>query len=324
MTYKDAGVDKEKGYEHVQNIKQQLEQTHTKNVLNTIGGFAGLYELPKDIQNPVLVSGTDGIGTKVKLAAYFNKYDTIGIDCVAMCVNDILCHGATPLFFLDYLAVGSLDTFISSQIVQGVVEGCKQGAMALIGGETAEMPGVYHGNDFDMAGFAVGIVDKNKQIDGSEIKVNDIILGIPSSGFHSNGYSLIRHILNTDELLSEFSEELLTPTRIYVPEILKLLEKIRPHGMAHITGGGLIENLPRILPKSCHAKLNFDSLVIPETMLKLQALGNLSNEEMIGTFNMGVGFVLVVNPKDLENVQKIIPEAFIIGEIKKGQPGITV
>lgn len=324
MTYKQAGVDKEKGYEHVDKIKDSLKRTHNKNVLNTIGGFAGLFKMPEGYEKPILVSGTDGIGTKVKLAAHFNKYDTVGIDCVAMCVNDVLCHGAKPLFFLDYLAVGKLDTQVSSALVSGVVEGCLQAAAALIGGETAEMPGVYHGNDFDMAGFTVGVVDEKDQIDGSNIGVGDVIIAIPSNGFHSNGFSLIRHILNTEELLEAYKEDLLTPTRIYVKEILELLETVKPHGLAHITGGGLIENLPRILPENKHAVIDKKQIKIPEAMLRLMEEGNLNIDEMYGTFNMGVGFVVVVKKDDVESTLSILKDAYVIGEIIEKEKGITL
>lgn len=324
MTYKDAGVDKEKGYEHVRAIKDNLKQTHDNHVMNMIGGFAGMYALPTEYENPVLVSGTDGIGTKVKLATYFDTYDTVGIDCVAMCVNDILCHGAKPLFFLDYLAMGHLNTKVSTDLVAGIVQGCLQSETSLIGGETAEMPGVYDDGDFDMAGFAVGLVDKKDIIDGSAIKKGDIIIGIPSSGLHSNGFSLVRHILNTDTLLHEHKEDLLTPTRIYVKDILGLLKEVRPHGLAHITGGGLIENLPRILPKGCHALVDKRAIQVPSIMKTLQTLAQLDENEMFGTFNMGVGFVVVVDAADVDVTLNHLKDAYVIGQIVEGEIGITL
>ena len=324
MTYKQAGVDKEKGYEHVSSIKDSLKKTHHPNVMNMIGGFAGLYSLPTGYEEPILVSGTDGIGTKVKLASHFETYNTVGIDCVAMCVNDILCHGAKPLFFLDYLAVGALDTKMSTALVEGVVEGCLQSDASLIGGETAEMPGVYQEVDFDMAGFAVGIVDKKDHIDGSSIKKGDVIIGIPSAGLHSNGFSLVRHLLEGTDKLEALKEELLTPTRIYVKEILELLKSVRPQGMAHITGGGLIENVPRILPEGTHAKINREVIKVPTIMRTLQELGNLEEMEMFGTFNMGIGFVVVVKEEDVDKTLSLLPDALIIGNIEEGEIGLTL
>lgn len=323
MTYKQAGVDKEKGYEHVDSIKSLIQKTHSKHVLNQIGGFAGLFELPQGYHQPVLVSGTDGIGTKVKLASQFDRYDTVGIDCVAMCVNDVLCHGAKPLFFLDYMAVGTLDTDMSTALVKGVATGCEISQMSLIGGETAEMPGVYQGKDFDMAGFCVGVVDKENQIDGSKIKEGDVILGIKSSGVHSNGFSLIRHIFDAENL-EKYHEVLLTPTRIYVNEILTLMEKIKPHGLAHITGGGLIENVPRILPKTMHACIDRSKIEIPEIFDVIQRLGNIDIDEMFGTFNMGIGFVLILDKEDVSEALHILEDAYVIGHIEKGSQGITL
>lgn len=324
LTYQAAGVDKEKGYEHVSAIKDNLKRTHNKNVLNMIGGFASMYELPKGYNEPILVSGTDGIGTKVKLASYFDKYDTVGIDCVAMCVNDILCHGAKPLYFLDYMAMGSLDTTVSEALVAGVVEGCLQSDAALVGGETAEMPGVYADKDFDMAGFAVGIVEKSEIIDGSQITAGDVIIGLPSSGLHSNGFSLVRHILNNDVLLNAYKDDLLTPTKIYVKEILKLLEVVKPTGMAHITGGGVIENIPRILPKNTHAQVNMSNFEVPKIMSEIQKLANLNLNEMYGTFNMGVGFVIVVKAEDVELALQTLDNAQVLGKIIEGEIGISL
>lgn len=324
MTYRDAGVDKEKGYEHVSAIKDNLKRTHDKNVMNLIGGFAGMYALPTGYEEPVLVSGTDGIGTKVKLATYFDKYDTVGIDCVAMCINDVLCHGAKPMFFLDYMAMGKLDTDVSKALVAGVVEGCLQSEASLVGGETAEMPGIYDNGDFDMAGFAVGIVDRKDIIDGSKIKPGDVVVGVPSNGLHSNGFSLVRHILNTDELLNEYKDELLIPTRIYVKEIMTLMKDVKPSGLAHITGGGLVENLPRILPKGCHVVVDRSKIEVPQIMRELQDLSDLNEDEMFGTFNMGVGFVVVVDENDVETTLSLIDDAYVIGNIIEGEIGITI
>lgn len=323
MTYKQAGVDKEKGYEHVDSIKDMITKTHSKHVLNQIGGFAGLFELPTGYKQPILVSGTDGIGTKVKLASQFDIYDTVGIDCVAMCVNDVLCHGAKPLFFLDYMAVGALETTMSTALVKGVAEGCEISNMSLIGGETAEMPGVYQGKDFDMAGFCVGIVDKEDQIDGSKIVAGDVLIGLPSSGVHSNGFSLIRHIFD-EENLEKYHKTLLEPTRIYVREIQKLMEQVQPHGLAHITGGGLIENLPRILPENTHAHVDTTKITQPEIFNVIQKLGAIETEEMFGTFNMGVGFVIAVAKEDVDKTLEILEDAFVMGHIAEGEKGITL
>ena len=323
MTYKQAGVDKEKGYEHVDSIKEMIQKTHSKHVLNQIGAFAALFELPSGYTQPVLVSGTDGIGTKVKLASQYKIFDSVGIDCVAMCVNDVLCHGAKPLFFLDYLAVGKLDPAISKDLVHGVSEGCLQAQASLIGGETAEMPGVYQEDDFDMAGFCVGIVEKDKQIDGSTIQEGDVIIALASSGVHSNGFSLIRHIFD-EEAMNQHHQTLLTPTRIYVNDILKLMQSVTPKGLAHITGGGLPENLPRILPENTHAKIDTRKIKVLDIFHTIQDLGKIETEEMYGTFNMGVGFVIVVDPSDVEQTLEILEDAYVIGEIIKQEKGITL
>ncbi len=323
MTYRQAGVDKEKGYEHVDSIKSMITQTHSKHVLNQIGAFAALFEMPEGYKKPVLVSGTDGIGTKVKLASLTNTYDTVGIDCVAMCVNDILCHGAKPLFFLDYLAVGKLDPVISKDLVKGVSDGCLISDMSLIGGETAEMPGVYQGDDFDMAGFCVGVVEKEDQIDGSNIKEGNVIIAIPSSGVHSNGFSLIRHIFSEEELI-EHKDELLKPTRIYVKEIQALMKHIKPNGLAHITGGGLIENVPRILPENTHAVIDKSKIDVLDVFHLIAKQGDIEMDEMYGTFNMGVGYVVVVDEKDVKKTLEIIEDAYVIGEIIHKEKGITL
>ena len=323
MTYRQAGVDKEKGYEHVHSIKDMIQKTHSKHVLNQIGAFSALFVLPEGYEKPVLVSGTDGIGTKVKLASDYKIYDTVGIDCVAMCVNDVLCHGAKPLYFLDYLAVGKLDPVVSKDLVKGVSNGCLQAKASLIGGETAEMPGVYAEDDFDMAGFCVGIVEKDKQIDGSNIKEGDVIIALPSTGVHSNGFSLVRHIFD-EEAMDKYHKTLFTPTKIYVNDILKLMEHVTPHGLAHITGGGLIENVPRILPKNTHAKIDRDKIKVLDIFKTIQSIGNIETDEMFGTFNMGVGFVIVVDKKDVDQTLSILDDGYVIGEIITQDTGITL
>ncbi|PWX63711.1 phosphoribosylformylglycinamidine cyclo-ligase, partial [Clostridium perfringens] len=292
LTYKEAGVNIEEGYRSVKLIKEYAKKTMSEYVLNGLGSFAGMVELPEGYKKPVLVSGTDGVGTKLDIACKKRKFDTVGIDCVAMCVNDILCHGAKPLFFLDYIACGKLEAEVSSDLVKGVAEGCIESQCSLIGGETAEMPGMYKEGDYDIAGFAVGIVDKDKIINGKDIKSGDKLIGIASSGVHSNGYSLIRKVFkNLDEDFNGKAiwEELLTPTKIYVKPVLSLLEKFNIKGMAHVTGGGFYENLPRMLSKEgLSIVINKNSYEIPEIFKKLMELG-VKEEEMYNTFNMGIG-----------------------------------
>lgn len=315
VSYKDAGVDKEAGYEHVRRLKKMVASTQSEQVLGSLGSFAALYELG-NYRNPVLVSGTDGVGTKLKIAFSLKKYDTVGIDLVAMCVNDVLCHGARPLFFLDYLACSQLDADVSAQLVSGIVAGCKQAGAALVGGETAEMPGFYAPGEYDMAGFAVGVVEKDAIIDGSAIRSGDRVVALPSSGLHSNGFSLVRALFKDD-----FSPELLTPTRIYVPEILALLDKkVKLHGLANITGGGLEENVPRIIPEGLTAQIEKSKVRILD-IFKRSEFDAVSEPEMWGTFNMGVGFVLVVPPEELPQIQTLVPDAYEIGEIKAQMPG---
>lgn len=314
VSYKDAGVDKEAGYEHVRRLKNMVASTQNEQVLGSLGSFSALYELG-NYRNPVLVSGTDGVGTKLKIAFALEKYDTVGIDLVAMCVNDVLCHGARPLFFLDYLACSQLDADVSAQLVSGVVAGCKQAGAALVGGETAEMPGFYAPGDYDMAGFSVGVVEKDAIIDGSAIRSGDRVIALPSSGLHSNGFSLVRALFKDD-----FSPELLTPTRIYVPEILALLDKkVKLHGLANITGGGLEENVPRIIPEGLTAQIEKSKVRILD-IFRRSEFDAVSEPEMWGTFNMGVGFVLVVPPEELPQIQAIVPDAYEIGEIKAQIP----
>ncbi|MDZ5003016.1 phosphoribosylformylglycinamidine cyclo-ligase [Clostridium perfringens] len=331
LTYKEAGVNIEEGYRSVKLIKEYAKKTMSEYVLNGLGSFAGMVELPEGYKKPVLVSGTDGVGTKLDIACKKRKFDTVGIDCVAMCVNDILCHGAKPLFFLDYIACGKLEAEVSSDLVKGVAEGCIKSQCSLIGGETAEMPGMYKEGDYDIAGFAVGIVDKDKIINGKDIKSGDKLIGIASSGVHSNGYSLIRKVFkNLDEDFNGKAiwEELLTPTKIYVKPVLSLLEKFNIKGMAHVTGGGFYENLPRMLSKEgLSIVINKNSYEIPEIFKKLMKLG-VKEEEMYNTFNMGIGFVLCVEEDEVEEVLKELSKqgekAFEIGYINAGGEGVCI
>ena len=325
-TYKSAGVDKEEGYKTVDKIKTAVAETHNKNVLNNLGSFGAFYAIG-EYKNPVLVSGTDGVGTKLKIALDTKKYDSIGIDCFAMCANDILCHGAKPLFFLDYLACGKLDSNVASEIVLGMVKACKDNECALIGGETAEMPGMYQVGDYDVAGFCVGIVERDEIIDGSKIKKGDKIIAIPSSGFHSNGFSLVRKVFPDFE--EEFEgkplyETLLEPTRLYYQPIHQLLKVVSLNGIAHITGGGLIENVPRIIPNGLCAEIQTEKIRIPSIMLELEKRGNVDRMEMFGTFNMGVGMVVVVDGKDAEKVLSTLKDAYEIGEITENEEKINL
>ncbi|ERI94450.1 phosphoribosylformylglycinamidine cyclo-ligase [Clostridiales bacterium oral taxon 876 str. F0540] len=329
ITYKDSGVDIEEGYKSVNLIKKHVERTFTAGVLNSIGSFAGMFELPK-YNNPVLVSGTDGVGTKLDIAFRMKKYDTVGIDCVAMCVNDILCHGAKPLFFLDYLACGKLDSKVAEQLVKGVSEGCITSGCSLIGGETAEMPGFYRDGEYDIAGFSVGIVEKENIIDGRDIKEGDVLIGIASSGAHSNGYSLIRKLIPNLEIDFEgrtIGEVLLTPTKIYVKPVLKLMESFNIKGMAHVTGGGFYENIPRMFKDKLTAVVNKKSYQVPPIFNYLMSLG-INEEQMFNTFNMGIGFVLCADRKDSEGIVKALiamgEKAFVIGYVEAGGAGLCL
>lgn len=337
INYKDAGVDVANGQKEVELIKKLVEKTQSENVLSKLGGFSGLFSLENlNIKNPVLVSGTDGVGTKVMLAQMMNKHDTIGIDCVAMCVNDILCQGAKPLFFLDYIACGKLVPEKMEKIVKGVADGCLQANASLIGGETAEMPGLYKENDYDLAGFCVGIVDKEKIITGEKIKKGDHIFGLKSSGIHSNGYSLVRKIVLEKEKLSldekiegldtSLGEELLKPTKIYVKEILALLEKIEINGLSHITGGGFYENIPRMIPDGLCAKIDVRNIPLPKIFSLLEKWGELDKKDMYETFNMGVGLVFAVDKKDIEKVKEIIDENELLdlGEVVENDEKIDL
>ena len=337
INYKDAGVDVANGQKEVELIKKLVEKTQSENVLSKLGGFSGLFSLENlNIKNPVLVSGTDGVGTKVMLAQMMNKHDTIGIDCVAMCVNDILCQGAKPLFFLDYIACGKLVPEKMEKIVKGVADGCLQANSSLIGGETAEMPGLYKKNDYDLAGFCVGIVDKEKIITGEKIKKGDHIFGLKSSGIHSNGYSLVRKIVLEKEKLSldekiegldtSLGEELLKPTQIYVKEILALLEKIEINGLSHITGGGFYENIPRMIPDGLCAKIDVRNIPLPKIFSLLEKWGELDKKDMYETFNMGIGLVFAVDKNDIDKVKEIIDENELLdlGEVVENDEKINL
>ena len=331
ITYKEAGVNIEEGYKSVKLIKEYAARTMSEYVLNGLGSFAGMVELPSGYEKPVLVSGTDGVGTKLEIAFKNKKYDTVGIDCVAMCVNDILCHGAKPLFFLDYIACGKLDAEVASDLVKGISDGCVDSDCALIGGETAEMPGFYSDGEYDMAGFAVGIADKDKIINGSKIKDGDKLIGIASSGVHSNGYSLIRKVfpdLNEEFNGQEVWKTLITPTKIYVKPVLKLLETYEIKGMAHVTGGGFIENVPRMFNGGDFtAVINKNSYPLPAIFERIVEKG-VDKEHMYNTFNMGIGFVLAVSDADVAPIIKALEEmgekAYEIGYVTSGGEGICL
>lgn len=331
ISYKDSGVDVERGYQAVKLMKEHVKSTYTDGVLGDIGSFGGFFRMPKNVKNPVLVAGTDGVGTKLKYAILANKHDTIGIDAVAMCVNDIVCQGAQPLFFLDYFATGALSPEKVATVVSGIAEGCRQSGAALIGGETAEMPGFYPEGDYDIAGFAVGVVDEKKIINGSTIKSGDVLIGIKSSGVHSNGYSLVRKLWGENvEELEKYDEELgakpidvlLTPTKIYVNSILELIKTVKVKGIAHVTGGGFIENIPRIFPEGIGCVINKKSYEIPKVFKIMQKRAALSDEQIYNTFNMGIGMVVCVKKADVEKtiaqLESTGEECVVIGKTVKG------
>jgi len=339
LTYEAAGVNIDQGNKAVEMLKPLVARTRRPEVLGGLGGFGGLFALDKNkYQEPILVSGTDGVGTKLAVAHKVGKHDTIGIDCVAMCVNDILVVGAEPLFFLDYLAVGRLEPEQVRDIVAGIAEGCVQAGCALIGGETAEMPGFYKPGEYDVAGFAVGIADRGKMIDGTSIVPGDVVLGLKSSGLHSNGFSLARKVFFehngwvAETKVAEFGctlgEELLKPTRIYVKLIQELLGKFTVKGMAHITGGGLIENPPRVLPPHTHIEINYGSWTIPPVFSVLAQSGQIEPLEMLRTFNMGIGMILIVAADKAEQVQAWLSQkdedAYLLGQVVAGEPGVTI
>ena len=318
LSYRDAGVDIDAGNRLVDRIKPHARRTFRPGVLGGLGGFGALFELPLDrYRQPVLVSGTDGVGTKLKLALELNRHDTIGVDLVAMCVNDVLVVGAEPLFFLDYYATGKLDVEVAADVIKGIADGCEQAGAALVGGETAEMPGMYSEGDYDLAGFCVGVVEKARIIDGSQVQPGDVLLGLASSGPHSNGYSLIRKILAVSGATLEqpfaagqtLGQTLLAPTRIYVKPILRLLEQVDVHAIAHITGGGLTENIPRVLPMNTKAVIKMQSWQRPAVFQWLQQQGGVAEAEMRRTFNCGVGLVVCVAAEDAERAQTLLREA---------------
>ncbi|NQK17245.1 phosphoribosylformylglycinamidine cyclo-ligase [Streptococcus suis] len=323
--YAQSGVDVEAGYEVVERIKKHVARTERLGVMGALGGFGGMFDLTKlDVKEPVLVSGTDGVGTKLMLAIQYDKHDTIGQDCVAMCVNDIIAAGAEPLYFLDYIATGKNEPAKLEQVVAGVAEGCVQAGCGLIGGETAEMPGMYGEDDYDLAGFAVGIAEKSQIIDGSKVQEGDILLGLASSGIHSNGYSLVRRVfaeVSGDALLPELNgralkDVLLEPTRIYVQQVLPLVKAGLVNGIAHITGGGFIENVPRMFADNLAAEIEEDKIPVLPIFTALEKYGNIKHEEMFEIFNMGIGMVLAVSPEQVEKVRELVgEEVYEIGRI---------
>ncbi|MGL4483411.1 MAG: phosphoribosylformylglycinamidine cyclo-ligase, partial [Anaerovoracaceae bacterium] len=320
--YKDAGVDTHEGQKAVKLMKEHVSKTFSPGVLTGLGSFGGLFQPDlKGISEPVLVSGTDGVGTKLKIAFMMDKHNTVGIDCVAMCVNDILCQGATPLFFLDYLATGKVEAEKIAEIVSGIAEGCLESGAALIGGETAEMPGFYAEGEYDMAGFAVGIVDKSKIITGEKINVGDKIIALPSSGLHSNGYSLARKVLLDTETPTEIMDALLTPTKIYAKEckLLFASEKIKVKGLVHITGGGFYENIPRVLPENTGVKVDMSTLPLPKIFDLIEKEGNIDKKEMYSTFNMGVGLMVFLDKSEVDEALNLLNTAghlaYEIGEV---------
>ena len=331
ISYKDSGVDVERGYQAVKLMREHVKSTYTQGVLGDIGSFGGFFKMPEGMKEPVLVAGTDGVGTKLKYAFIADKHDTIGIDAVAMCVNDIVCQGAKPLIFLDYFATGKLSPEKVATVVSGVAEGCRQSGAALIGGETAEMPSFYSDGEYDIAGFAVGVVERSKVINGSTIKEGDVLIGIKSSGIHSNGYSLVRKLWGEKKKkLEKFDERLgapvidvlLTPTKIYVKSILELIEKVNVKGIAHITGGGFIENIPRIFPEGIGCEINTKSYEVPAIFKIMQEKAALSNQQIYNTFNMGIGMVVCVDEKDVQatiaQLESTGESCAVIGKTVKG------
>jgi phosphoribosylformylglycinamidine cyclo-ligase len=336
VTYRDAGVDIDAGDELVERIKPRVKRSMRAEVLGGIGGFGALVEIPLDrYRKPVLVSGTDGVGTKLRLAIDTRRHDGVGIDLVAMCANDVIVQGAEPLYFLDYFATGKLDVDTAEQVVAGIIEGCVQAGCALVGGETAEMPGMYHGADFDLAGFCVGIVDKDAIIDGARTRAGDVVLGLPSSGPHSNGFSLIRKILQVSAADlgalvdgQRLIDRLMAPTRIYVKALLALLRELPVHGMAHITGGGLVDNIPRVLPEGLEVVLERASWRRDPVFQWLQHHGQVSDAEMYRVFNCGIGMTVQVTAADADRAAAILrgagQETLIIGEVRAGNRGVVI
>ncbi|MDO4266699.1 MAG: phosphoribosylformylglycinamidine cyclo-ligase [Eubacteriales bacterium] len=340
-SYKEAGVDITAGYKAVELMKQHIARTMTSGVVSDIGGFGGLFELPEGYRKPVLVSGTDGVGTKLKLSFLMEKYDTVGIDCVAMCVNDIICCGAKPLFFLDYIACGKNVPEKIAEIVKGVAEGCVQSDAALIGGETAEMPGFYPEDEFDLAGYSTGIVDKDKIVDNSSMQEGDAVIALPSSGVHSNGFSLVRKVFDIDHISKEeltkplpelsgksLGETLLTPTKIYVKPVLALLSEVTVKGISHITGGGFYENIPRSIPKGLGAKIKKSDVKVLPIFELIKARGGVSEHDMFNTYNMGVGMSIVVPAAEEEKAISVLKangiEAYHLGEIIRSEDAVVL
>ncbi len=339
FTYRDAGVDVQAGYRAVEKMKAHVRSTATPGVLSHLGSFGGLFRLDvEEYQEPILVSGTDGVGTKLKIAFMTDVHNSVGIDLVAMCANDVLCHGAKPLFFLDYIATGQLDPDRVAKVVEGVADGCRLAGCALIGGETAEMPDFYAPREYDLAGFCVGVVDRSRMITGEGIQPGDLLIGLPSTGLHSNGFSLVRKLffqregLEVDQYVAELGgtlgEVLLTPTRIYVKPVLALLEEFPIKGIAHVTGGGFFENIPRILPEGCGAEVDIHSFPKPAIFTYIQELGSIEKEEMYATFNMGIGMVLTVEEKHAQGVLDALKgmgeEGYIIGRVAQGRKGVIL
>jgi len=337
-SYRDAGVDVTAGYKAVELMKSHVESTFTPGVMTSIGGFGGMFRPDfGNMSNPVLVSGTDGVGTKLKIAFLLNKHDTIGIDCVAMCANDVVCCGAQPLFFLDYLALGKNKPERVAEIVKGVAEGCRQAGCALIGGETAEMPGFYPIDEYDLAGFCVGMADGDKLIDGTAIQAGDVLVGVASSGLHSNGFSLVRHVTRVNEdnirmylsdLGKTLGEELITPTKIYVKSALAVIEQCNVHGIAHITGGGFYENIPRIIPQGLCAVVEKAAVRVHPIFSVLKGMSRISEHDMFNTFNMGVGMVVAVPKEEADKAVQVLQDcgetAYIIGEVAEGDERIRI
>lgn len=340
MDYKNAGVDIEAGYKSVELMKKHVQETMRKEVLTNLGGFSGAFSMEafKDMEKPTLVSGTDGVGTKLKLAFIMDKHDTVGIDCVAMCVNDIACAGGEPLFFLDYIACGKNYPEKIATIVSGVAEGCKQSNAALIGGETAEMPGFYPEDEYDLAGFAVGIVDEKDIITGKDVKAGDVLIGMASSGVHSNGFSLVRKVFNMDketletyheELGTTLGEALIAPTKIYVKALRSIKDAgVRIKACSHITGGGFYENIPRMLPEGKRAVVEKNSYEVPAIFKMLAREGQIEEQMMYNTYNMGLGMILAVDPADVEKAMEAIQAAgetpYVVGKIEDGEKGVTL
>lgn len=330
MTYKQAGVDIEKADSFMKKIKPLIDTARTPQVLGEIGGFGGFFNIDNiNIKNPVLVASTDGVGTKLLVAGMQGKFDTVGIDVVAMGVNDIITTGARPLFFLDYFSCGKLLPQKAESVIKGIVDGCKQAECVLLGGETAEMPDMYKPEDFDLVGFCIGVVDGEEIIDGKMITSGDAIIGIQSSGIHSNGFSLIRKIFTPDELKGELGQKFLIPTFIYVKPILKLIEKIEVKSIAHITGGGLIGNIPRVLPKGFEAIIRRSSWGPPNIFNEIKKRAKVSYKEMFKTFNMGIGMAVIVSPEDATKVQSILKnyydlESYVIGSVRRGERGVVI